>query len=264
MPYDRRTLFATPLLTWQTLRLQEALPHWSADYRPDSARLLLPVSDCFECALTPESSGHGTRFVCDSAAALWLTPARSYRMRQPRAGQRSHLLCLHGADAAAAGRRKVSLSQHLALRRWQQALFTGQAEPLAVEEALLGLLQHLLDAPADDGTGVPRAVERARELLASDPARGDTLAEIARAVHASPFHLARQFRRHTGASLHGFRTRLRITLALQRLAQGERDLTRLALDLGYASHSHFSAAFRRTVGATPSAMRTFSTAPPPG
>jgi AraC family transcriptional regulator len=260
MPYDRDILFATPLISWQQVRLQAPQPQWSDGYRPDGARLLMLQQDRLECELTSDVSGH--RFVCDGASALWLTPSRRYRIRQPGAGVRGHLLCLHGDEPADAGRRAVGLPQHLALRRWQRALQEGAVERLALEEALLALLHAVLAHPADGSSAAsPRAVERTRELLAADPARGDTLAEIARAVHVSPFHLARQFRRHTGSTVHGYRTRLRITLALQRLAQGERDLTRLALELGFASHSHFSAAFRRATGAAPSALRTISTAP---
>ena len=38
-------------------------------------------------------------------------------------------------------------------------------------------------------------------------------------------------------------------------SSGERDLSRLALDLGYSSHSHFTAAFRRSFDVPPSAAR---------
>jgi AraC family transcriptional regulator len=36
---------------------------------------------------------------------------------------------------------------------------------------------------------------------------------------------------------------------------GERELTAVAFDLGFSSHSHFTASFRRTFGAAPSALR---------
>jgi AraC-like DNA-binding protein len=72
-----------------------------------------------------------------------------------------------------------------------------------------------------------------------------SLSELARAVFSSPFHLARVFRRETGTSLHGYQTRLRLSVALERLADGASDLTTLALDLGFASHAHFTDAFRR-------------------
>ena len=38
---------------------------------------------------------------------------------------------------------------------------------------------------------------------------------------------------------------------LHRLDQGERTLSALALDLGFSSHSHFTTAFRRHFGVTP-------------
>ncbi len=82
-----------------------------------------------------------------------------------------------------------------------------------------------------------------------------TLPRIARRVHSSPFHLARVFRRMTGLSLHQYLTRLRLRAALERLADGESDLTALALALGFASHSHFSDAFRREFRVTPNAFR---------
>ena len=82
-----------------------------------------------------------------------------------------------------------------------------------------------------------------------------TLTSIARAVDCSVFHLCRSFRRATGLTLHAYRDEVRLRLALERLERGERDLSRLALDLGYSSHSHFTAAFRRSFGAPPSSAR---------
>jgi AraC-like DNA-binding protein len=81
------------------------------------------------------------------------------------------------------------------------------------------------------------------------------LDEIARAVHSSPFHLARLFRRATGLPIHRYRLRLRLAAALERLAGGADDLTALALDLGFSSHSHFSDAFRRAFHLPPSQFR---------
>jgi AraC family transcriptional regulator len=42
---------------------------------------------------------------------------------------------------------------------------------------------------------------------------------------------------------------------MERLVQQETDLAALALDLGFASHSHFSDAFRRAFGVAPSECR---------
>lgn len=94
-----------------------------------------------------------------------------------------------------------------------------------------------------------------RTLLARRFRERLTLQEIARAVHCSPFHLARIFRREVGSSLHRHVTSLRLRAALERLADGEGDLTALALELGFSSHSHFTDAFRREFGIAPRDFR---------
>ena len=255
MAYRRDLIFETPLLSWQQLTLQSAASEWSDDYRVASPRLLLPSTLAFECRLGPH------RFTCDPTSALWLTPAHTYRMRRPWAAQRSTLLHLN-AELGRPRRCAVPLSTHLHLGLWAQAWQAGTLEPLALEERLLALAQRTL--PADDPRAdqrAHRAVERARDFIASAPQGKHTLAQIASAVHCSAFHLARRFRQRTGHSLHGFRTRLRLAAAIARLRDGERDLNTLAADLGFASHSHFSAVFRRHLGMPPSELRNGVTTP---
>jgi AraC-like DNA-binding protein len=98
-----------------------------------------------------------------------------------------------------------------------------------------------------------------RELLSVAFAEPLTLADIARRIGASPFHLARSFRATTGQTLHGYRERLRLREALRRLRDGEEDLARLATDIGFASHSHFGDRFRLSFGVSPSAARQLRT-----
>jgi AraC family transcriptional regulator len=43
-----------------------------------------------------------------------------------------------------------------------------------------------------------------------------------------------------------------LRVALERLSEGDCDLTELALNLGFSSHSHFTDAFKREFGRTPS------------
>ena len=74
-------------------------------------------------------------------------------------------------------------------------------------------------------------------------------------MHASPFHLARVFQQRTGLPVHRYLTKLRLRAALERLADGANDLTALALDLGFSSHSHFTDSFRREFGRAPSEVR---------
>jgi AraC-like DNA-binding protein len=97
--------------------------------------------------------------------------------------------------------------------------------------------------------------EAAKTYLASRLGERLTLEEVARAVHASPFHLARIFQQQTGVPIHRYLTQLRLRASLERLADGAEDLTALALELGFSSHSHFTDAFRREFGRTPSEAR---------
>src|SRR5207247_8940199 len=89
------------------------------------------------------------------------------------------------------------------------------------------------------------------------------LAGIAAEFGLSVFALCRLFRRHAGLPLHRYRRRLRLRESLRRLADGERHLTGLALDVGFSEHSHFTNAFRAEFGVPPSGFRS-ARGPRPG
>jgi AraC-like DNA-binding protein len=96
-------------------------------------------------------------------------------------------------------------------------------------------------------------VESARELLAANAER--SLSELAHILTVSPHHLSRIFRAASGHTISRHRMRLRTRSALERLAGGERDLARLAAEVGFADQSHLCRVVRSEVGRTPSALR---------
>jgi len=98
-------------------------------------------------------------------------------------------------------------------------------------------------------------VEQAKELLTETATDRLSLTDLGRRLHASEYHLARVFRAGTGFTLHGYRTQLRLQIALEQLRRPDTSLTALATDLGFASHSHFTDTFRRAFGVPPSALR---------
>jgi AraC-like DNA-binding protein len=97
------------------------------------------------------------------------------------------------------------------------------------------------------------AVDGAREALAADPDR--PLPALARELAISPHHLSRVFRSATGHTIARHRMRLRARRALDRLAGGERDLARIAADVGFADQSHLHRVLRGETGRTPAELR---------
>ena len=96
-------------------------------------------------------------------------------------------------------------------------------------------------------------VDAARAAIVDDPRIG--LASLARRVAYSPHHLSRLFRSVTGETMSCYRSRVRVRIALERLADGERPLSRVAADVGFADHAHLTREIRRQTGMTPSALR---------
>jgi len=132
------------------------------------------------------------------------------------------------------------------------------AESLEAESLALTLVQRALGLrtthAAGASVGRQLLVDRAKLVLTSDLARRWTLAEIATEVRCSPVYLTQVFQQVEGLPLYRYQLRLRLARALDLLARHD-DLTTLSLDLGFSSHSHFSAAFRQAYGRSPSEFR---------
>jgi AraC-like DNA-binding protein len=99
------------------------------------------------------------------------------------------------------------------------------------------------------------AVRRAEEYLACHYGDDADLRTVAAHVGYSPHHLSRVFRQATGMSLSGYRTRLRLSGAIDRLLAGESDIARVAVDCGFYDHPHLIRQLRRHAGSTPSEIR---------
>jgi AraC-like DNA-binding protein len=88
-------------------------------------------------------------------------------------------------------------------------------------------------------------------LLEANPGEVLRLGKIAKEAGASPRTIERLFRAETKMTFAKWRERLKLLQALRMLAGGDA-VTNVALDLGYASPSAFTAMFKRAFGTTPS------------
>jgi AraC family transcriptional regulator len=148
---------------------------------------------------------------------------------------------------------------HLGFRRAVERVVLAGADGLELEEVCLSLLgavsgPRVLDARPTPCRRHRELVEEAKSVVLRRLGERVSVQDLAHAVGVSGFHLARLFRRHTGFSLHGYRTRMRLLRALDRLADARGALADLALELGFSSQSHFSDTFRKTFGVAPGTL----------
>ncbi|MFM0741555.1 bifunctional DNA-binding transcriptional regulator/O6-methylguanine-DNA methyltransferase Ada [Paraburkholderia xenovorans] len=105
--------------------------------------------------------------------------------------------------------------------------------------------------------GLPRELEivnRACAALDADPQQRLTLAQLSDAVHVSPFHLQRLFKRVVGVSPRQYQAAQR-GAALRDALQKGADVTRATMDAGFGSPSRMYDSASAELGMAPSAFR---------
>ncbi len=116
------------------------------------------------------------------------------------------------------------------------------------------LRDRLVQLQYSEGITVGEIDQRLRPIVLAvfdEPKRCHTLKGWARRVGATERNLARLFRHTFGMSFLHWRQRILMGEALRRLQAGE-PVTAVALDVGYATPSAFSYAFRSAIGFAPS------------
>lgn len=241
----------------------------------------------FPRSVTEIRLGREGGVVCTPAHLMCYEPGDCYRRRQISGeddrcdylllGQEAlqHLLpLLAGAGPSRIGgapaRRLRPLAAGLMAR--QRALFDWlehcqPQDALGAEEALLALAAETLAAwlGLDAALPSPRSalqarrqrerVEKAKEWLATRHEAPPSLFKLAAELHVSPYHLSREFHRHTGYSLHGFVIEQRLRSAYDRVRETRMPLTAIAANLGFSHQAQFAHQFRRTFGRTASEVR---------
>ncbi len=100
-----------------------------------------------------------------------------------------------------------------------------------------------------------RAVEAALEYCQENFRRGITREDVARAVGYSPGHLGHLVATHLGQSLSDHLHSLRLSEAKRLLEESDLSIRHIAALVGYADPAHFTRAFTRRTGGSPTAYR---------
>ena len=231
--------------------------------------LVLPLRGVFVRHLGPRK-----RVVADPCNALFFRDAEPYRVSHPaHAGDECLVIePVREVLADALGEEPLERThtvldaRAIAERRLLcYRMERGLATPLEIEETALQLVARTLSALGLPRAAAPRPgrrrsrheemVEATKIALAARPGENWSLSALAERVASSPFRLARLFRELAGMPVHRYHLNARLSAALDEVLASTREITEIGIGLGFSSHSHFTATFRRAFGVTPSALR---------
>lgn len=267
-----KLLLSTETLSLRNVHCSGTCRHRSEEECAASTQLVFPYRGLYLRHVGKDQS------VADANHVLFFNANEGYQVSHP----------LEGGDACLSLNLRESLLAELAPRSLLQAggavAFRAQAQRIdARAQALVALLHHSLD----NGTIEPleaeallltlicrslgprtsreptstharrRLADRVKVLLASDLSRRWTLAQIGKEIGSSPVYLTQVFRQVEGVPLYRYQLQLRLARSLHLLGQYD-DLSALAAELGFSSHSHFASAFRQAYGRSPADFRRSS------
>jgi AraC-like DNA-binding protein len=251
-----QVLLDTKLVTLRDVACRGTCRHRSAEECASATHMVFPYRGVYVRHLGRSEA------VAEANQVLFFRRGESYQISHPVAGGDA-CLSLALAEPTRAEltpqepkeqRRPIAPTAQSLLVQLRNRLVHKLIGILEAETMALTLARSALGERAPRGTsGRQKLVERAKLVLSSDLARRWTLADIAAEVGVSPVYLTQLFKQVEGIPLYRYELRLRLARALDLLGRGRcaDDISGLSMDLGFSSHSHFTATFRRAYGRTP-------------
>lgn len=224
--------------------------HAVSAHRHPRGQLLYAVSGTMRVAVGARS------WVVTPRTGVWVPPGSPHRIEATESLS-YRFLFVSPCAACALPQQGVPLEINSFTRELILAAsaFGTHYQPDTSEARLITVLHDRLRATPTAKLTVPLPRDhRARRVciaLLDNPADDRSLEAWGAHTGASSRTLARIFRSETGLTFGEWLLRMRLSLAIDRLDQGE-SVTRIAQDLGYSSSSAFCAMFRRVLGTTTS------------
>lgn len=265
----RKSLFKSPTLQIGLFEARRVSDRCGDVERQDRHSIVLPLAGVFA---KHDAPGH--QVIGTPSHAVFVASDTPYRISFPGGiGDRALILRFgdelapdrtdRRGDAALASNGLLPAAAMMLRHRLGARLVRDDADEFEVESIGLDLLNASFGAMRKDKPAARpsaaarrlRAMERVKEAIAVTPSRKWNVAQLAGLAHLSPFHFCHVFRQLAGTSIYDYVLQERLAQALHAVLEGEDDLTTIALDAGFASHSHFTARFRGFFGSTPAALR---------
>lgn len=146
----------------------------------------------------------------------------------------------------------------LMLRLYSEFQAIDSAAELSVEALTLEMIAQLSRSANPSGSTAPRWMDDVIDVLHDRFSEKIRLGELAVAAGVHPVHLVRAFHRYKGCTFGAYLRRLRIRKACTELSRPGTSIADIALAAGFCDQSHFTNAFRRETGITPSQFRKFT------
>ena len=196
---------------------------------------------------------------CDGDAILFLPPGVSHANAYPAASTRIHIELTEATVDRAPGALRNAIAQEL--RRAAVAAFKEPDNLTEFDLAIsisdvIGILGSLRKTARS--MRPEHWLLRLRDYLHAHCAEPLSLSVVSSISGHHPVHISREFRACFGKTISDYVRQQRIVRAAGLLRRGSMTLSEIALDCGFYDQSHFTNAFRRTTGASPSAFRSRS------
>lgn len=209
-----------------------------------------------EMWIMPQGSRHGVRFESNmEGIALAFDPLTFDNLVQSADGKRS----LPIMQSLAACPPKID---HLMRALMHESLDASTDEGIGLEciatAIALAICQHAGAVPATPKTGprlAPRQIRAVQAYVETHLHQQISLADLAATAGLSSFHFLRSFKGSLGSTPARYVLARRMERARYLLKVGNLTVSEIGIGVGFEDVSHFSRAFRRLVGVTPSAFR---------
>lgn len=161
-----------------------------------------------------------------------------------KSGERVH------TDVAIPASRNI----RMLLQHWLRLRHGDPGSGLELDELAVATFHEALRITPNNRPYPALLIARAKELLHELVSEPLSLQQLADTLGVSPAYLTQTFSRAEGVPLYRYQLHLRLARAMVELP-GVEDITALALELGFSSHSHFTTAFKAFARQTPSDFR---------
>ena len=148
------------------------------------------------------------------------------------------------------------------IEAFKELVGTWESEPadamrtVRLKSLVLRILLRMADsAGASRGSACDARIAAAMRLIRENPSGRHSVKTLAATANLSESRFSHMFKVSTGLPPHAFVAQCRLEEAMRLLKETDWPVTRIAIDLGFATPRHLSAQFRQTYGIAPKDAR---------